>query len=63
MQEVFQTRANVRAQGAEAYRQGKPMSDCPYQEYTCAHREWVEAYDAERIGAEQAAAAHTAEAA
>ncbi|WP_454844875.1 Rmf/CrpP family protein [Ralstonia thomasii] len=54
MHEVFQTRANVRAQGEEAFREGKPESACPYQEYTCAHREWVDAYHTARISAERA---------
>lgn len=48
MHEVFQTRAQVRDQGAEAYRQGKAETDCPYQEHTCAHREWVAGFRAAR---------------
>ncbi|CAJ0862307.1 hypothetical protein R77567_01636 [Ralstonia sp. LMG 32965] len=50
MHEVFQTRAQVREQGAEAYRRGKAESDCPYQEHTCAHREWVVGFRAARDG-------------
>ncbi|MDE4924345.1 hypothetical protein PQH03_06860 [Ralstonia insidiosa] len=61
MHEVFQTRAEVRSQGAEAFNAGKPESDCPYPEHTCAHREWVDGYKTARARAEREPLAAVAE--
>lgn len=60
MDEVFQPRHQVRQQGETAFLRGLQEADCPYQEATSAHIEWMSGYKDAKYGVPKSFASRAA---